>query len=264
MRYAFLAATVISVLCGITGYFLVIRQQNFSAHALAHIGFAGATGAALVGISSFLGIITFTLLGGMVIGGFDSSSHFRRDIITGLTLSFSLGLGTLFLYFYPGYATKITSLMFGNIFGMSKNDLFLLYLLALVCGGMIIIAFKPLLYTSLLPEISRSQGFSPRFWSIIFLSLLSITVSECAQITGILLVFTLLVGPAASALNLSVHPMKAIGLSVLMALGCSWGGIALSWYSDWPVSFWISFLSLMAYLLSLLFMKVGRQGYFYK
>lgn len=247
MRNAFLAATFISILCGMVGYFLIVRQQSFAAHALSHVGFAGATGAALIGIPVMAGLLVFTAGAGILMGGMEKIAAERRDVVTGLVLSLSLGIGVLFLYFYPHYASQVTALMFGNIFAIDIHTVGALFILCVVCCLCIMLMARGLLFVSLVPEIAQSQGYSLTVWSMTFLIIVAIAVSSCTQITGILLVFTLLIGPAASAAFFVLSPFIAMGVSVVFALMISWGAIYLSWYSNWPVSFWVSFLSACLY-----------------
>src|SRR6185369_10178007 len=130
--HAFAAAGIVGILAGIVGYFLVLRGQTFAGHALSHVGFAGATGAVLLGASPLAGLIAFTLLAGLGMGLLGDRLN-GRDVAIGVVLSLSLGLGLLFLHFFTAYATQATALLFGNVFGVSLATLAVLAILAAIC-----------------------------------------------------------------------------------------------------------------------------------
>ena len=142
MRNAFAASAIVGVVAGAVGYFLVLRGQTFAGHALAHVGFPGATGAALIGVSPFLGLTLFSLAAGLGISLIGEKAH--RDVAIGLVLTLSLGLGLLFLHFYTAYAGVATNLLFGNVLGISQPTVWVLLGLALLTLlGLAIIA-RPL------------------------------------------------------------------------------------------------------------------------
>jgi zinc/manganese transport system permease protein len=249
MRTAFLASGIVAVLAGLVGYFLVLRGQTFAGHALSHVGFTGATGAVLFGLPPLWGLVGFTLLAGLAMGALGERLG-ARDVAIGMTLSLALGLGLLFLHFYTAFATQATALLFGNVFGVDGAALLTLLglgTLSVVALGMIA---RPLLFASLQPELAEAKGVPLRFVGMAFLAITAIAVAEAAQIVGVLLVFTLLVGPAAAARNLTARFGIAIALSAGLALLEAWGGIACAWWSDWPASFWITALSAAVYALS--------------
>ncbi|MDU0810225.1 MAG: metal ABC transporter permease [Burkholderia sp.] len=250
MINAFIASAIVSVLAGIVGYFLVLREQTFAGHALSHVGFTGATGAALFGISPIWGMVTFTLLAGIEIGIL-GEKFTGRDVAIGLILSISLGIGLLFLHFHMSFATQIATLLFGNILAVSRETLSILAIISAVSTIALAAIARPLLFVSLQPEVAEAKGISLRVTSIIFLSICALAVTASAHIVGILLVFTLLVGPAAAAQNITKIISTGITFSALLALGEAWTGITLAYYTDWPTSFWISILSGIAYGLSL-------------
>lgn len=249
MRTAFAASGVVAILAGLVGYFLVLRQQTFAGHALSHVGFTGATGAVLIGISPFWGLIGFTLLAGLAMGALGERLS-ARDVAIGMTLSLALGLGLLFLHFYTAFATQATALLFGNVLGVDRSAL--TSLVGLASASLLGLGFiaRPLLFASLQPELAEAKGVPLRLLATVFLAIVAVAVAEAAQIVGVLLVFTLMVGPAASARNLSARFGVAIALSAALALAEAWGGVALAWWTDWPVSFWITALSAAAYGLS--------------
>jgi len=250
MRTAFAASGVAAVLAGFVGYFLVLRGQTFAGHALSHVGFTGATGAALFGISPLAGLIGFTLAAGVAMG-FLGEKLAERDVAIGMTLSLSLGLGLLFLHFYTSAATRATALLFGNVLGVDEAALWTLIVLAIVSLAALGFLSRPLLFASLQAELAEARGLPMRALSVGVLAIVAIAVAECAQIVGVLLVFTLMVGPAAAAQNFTRRLGAAIFLSAALALAEAWGGLTLAYYSDWPTSFWITALSGAVYFGSL-------------
>lgn len=251
MVNAFIAGGMVALVAGIVGFFLVLRGQTFAGHALSHVGFSGATGAALIGLAPLAGLVAATLLAGIGMGllGERLSS---RDVAVGMVLALALGFGMLFLHFTTGYASQVTALLFGNVLGVTRSTLWLLAALAGVSlAGLALIA-RPLLFASLQPELAEAKGVSLRLLAVLFLVVAALAVAGCVQIVGVLLVFTLLVGPAAAAQRLTTGLGTGVALAALLALLETWSGLALAYYSDWPTSFWISALSGAVYLASLL------------
>ncbi|RKP59018.1 metal ABC transporter permease [Pararobbsia silviterrae] len=254
MVNAFAASGVVAVLAGIVGYFLVMRGQTFAGHALSHVGFTGATGAVLIGVSPLWGLIGFTVLAGIGMGALGERLA-GRDLAIGMILSLSLGFGLLFLHFYTAYATQVTALLFGNVLGVSRETLAVLVVLGLICVIALAAMGRPLLFATLQPELAEAKGVSLRGVSILFLVIVSVAVAECAQIVGVLLVFTLMVGPAAAAQNMTTRLSAGIACAAILALAEAWFGITFAYYTDWPSSFWITLLSALAYGVSLPFRR---------
>jgi len=250
MRTAFLASGVAAVLAGIVGFFLVLRGQTFAGHALSHVGFTGATGAVLFGVSPLAGLVGFTLIAGVGMGLFGEKLA-QRDVAIGMMLSLALGLGLLFLHFYTSAATQAAALLFGNVLGVDRTALLTLVLLAAASLTALAAIARPLIFASLQAELAEARGVPLRFVSSAFLAIVAIAVAECAQIVGVLLVFTLMVGPAAAAQALSRRLATGVLLAAALALAEAWGGLTLAYYSDWPTSFWITALSGLVYAGSL-------------
>jgi zinc/manganese transport system permease protein len=246
MRTAFAASGVAAVLAGTVGFFLVLRGQTFAGHALSHAGFTGATGAVLFGFSPLAGLVGFTVMVGVGMGLFGEKLA-QRDVAIGMMLSLALGLGLLFLHFYTAAATQAAALLFGNVLGVDESALLTLVLLAVLSLTALALIGRPLVFASLQPELADARGVPLRFVSAAFLAIVAVAVAECAQIVGVLLVFTLMVGPAAAAMNLTRRLAAAVALSAGLALAEAWGGLTLAFYTDWPTSFWITALSGMVF-----------------
>lgn len=246
MRNAFGAAGVAAVVSGLVGYFLVLRGQTFAGHALGHIGFAGATGAVLIGVASLWGLIAFTVAAGIVMGlmGDRLSS---RDVAIGVVLALALGIGLLFLHYYTAFASQATALLFGNVLAVDGLMIATLIGLGVVTLAALAAIMRPLIFASLQPELAEAKGVPLRFISTAFLAIVALAVSESAQIVGILLVFSLMVGPPAAAQRLVTGLWSGMALSAGLALAEAWLGITIAYYTDWPVSFCIAMLSALGY-----------------
>ncbi len=248
MRNAFAACTLVGIVAGAIGYFLVIRGETFAGHALSHVGFPGATGAVLIGQSPFVGLTVAAIAGGLGIALLGERAH--RDVAIGIVLSFSLGLGLLFLHFYTAYASLATNLLFGNVLGISRDTVELLAGLGVVClVGLAAIA-RPLVFASLQPELAAAKGVSTSLMSCLFMVLFAISTAETIQIVGILLNFALLISPAATAILLTRTIASGLLVSVVLAVSYAWAGLALAFYTDWPTSFWITAVGTGCYLLA--------------
>jgi zinc/manganese transport system permease protein len=248
MRHAFAAGTIVAIVAGVVGYFVVLRSLSFAGHALSHIGFAGATGAVVIGANPLYGLLAFTLGSALGMGALGKRLH-GRDVAIGTVLAWTLGLGVLFLSLYTGYATEAYALLFGEILGISQRDV----LVTLVAGIITLLAlagmYRPLLFASLDEEVAEARGVPTRLLSIAFMLILALAVSEAVQVVGVLLIFALLVTPAAIAERLTTRPPVGLALSALLALLFTWGGLTVAFYSPYPVSFFITSFAFAAYLL---------------
>jgi zinc/manganese transport system permease protein len=248
MRNAFAAATIVAIVSGAIGYFLVLRGETFAGHALSHVGFAGATGAALIGMAPFAGLTLFTILAGAGIGILGQRAN--RDVAIGLVLTLSLGLGLLFLHFYTAYAGMATNLLFGNVLGISLGTVWILLAMATATLAGLAIISRPLLFASLQPELAEARGLRTGGLTAAFMVIVALATAQAIQIVGVLLVFALMVAPAATALRLTRTFAAGIGLSVALAVVIAWLSLLLAYFTDWPTSFWITALGGLAYGLS--------------
>ena len=247
IQNAFLAGSLVAVVAAIVGYFLVVRGLAFAGHALSHIGFAGAAGAVLLGVDPVFGLLVFTIGASIGIGLLGKELR-ERDIAIGVIMTFTLGLGLLFLSLYSGYAERAYSILFGTILGISQADVLVTTFFAVLMIGMLLALFRPLLFSSFDPEVAQARGVPVRLLGIVFLILVSITVSMSVQVVGVLLIFTLLVGPAATANRIVSSPLWAIVIAIILGLCYTWLSIILAANGTWPVSFYIAALSFGVYL----------------
>ena len=250
MNNAFAAAGIVAVMSGLVGFFLVMRGQTFAGHALSHIGFAGATGAGLIGLAPLWGLVGFTLAAGVAMGVL-SERISNRDVAIGVVLALALGFGLLFLHYYTSFATQATALLFGNVLATDRAMIATLAALGAITLAGLAAIMRPLIFASLQPELAEAKGVPLRLVSTVFLAIVALAVSACAQIVGVLLVFTLMVGPPAAAQRMSKGLWNGLALSAGLALAEAWLGLTIAYYTDWPVSFCIAALSALGYFAAL-------------
>ncbi len=249
VKNAFYAVTAVAFAAGLVGYFVVLRRQAFAAHAIGHIGFAGAAGAVLLGLSPMTGLLVFCLGAGLLIG-LGGASLDDRDAVVGVTLTAALGLGVLFISLYSGYANATYSILFGQILGVTLGDVWLVAALSIAVVIVVSVVYRPMLFVSVDAQSAESRGLSVRGLSLLFMALLALTTVVAIQIVGVLLVFSLLVAPAAAAEVVTRRPWRALVLSTALALASAWVGLFLGVWIGGPVSFWITALASSSYLVA--------------
>jgi zinc/manganese transport system permease protein len=253
MVNALLAGTIVAVVAGVVGWFMVLRGQSFAGHTLSQVGFPGAAGAALVGATPAAGLLVFCVLAalGIAVLG-DRRSVERRAEAAGIgsILAFALALGYLFATLYSGFVGGVQAFLFGTFLGITQTQVLLLLIASLVVLGAMAVMARPLLWASIDPDAAAARGVPVRALSIIFLIVLGVGVAEAAQITGTLLVFALLVAPAATAQQLSARPPVALALSVVIGLLVAWVGMAVAYWTGYPVGFWVTSAAMALYLLA--------------
>jgi zinc/manganese transport system permease protein len=249
MRNAFIAGTLVALVSAAVGYFLVLRNMTFAGHALSHVGFAGATGSLLLDLGAMPGLLAFTLAAAIAIGALGERLR-GRDVAIGVVLSVALGLGVLFLSLYTRHATQAATILFGNVLGISATTLWMLAAMAAVTIATLAVISRPLLFATLAPELAEVKGVSLKRVSVLFMIVVAVAVAEAAQLVGVLLVFALMVAPAAAALRWTSGVAAGVALAIVIAIAATWVGIALAYYTDWPPTFWIVSLAGAVYFSS--------------
>jgi len=247
MRNAFLAGTIVALVAGVVGYFVVLRRSSFAAHALSHIGFAGAAGAVLVGLNPLAGLLAFTTGGGIAMAGLGRKAA-SRDVQIGTVLAFMLGLGVLFISMYKGYATEAYSLLFGEILGISAGTVLTTFIMGVLILLAVLALYRPLLFSSLDEDVAEAKGVPVQTLSTLFFVLVAVAISIAVQVVGVLLIFALLVTPAAIAERLSRRPAQALAIATGISLLATWLGLFLAYYLPYPVSFFITAITFLLYV----------------
>ncbi len=250
MVNAFRAGTAVAVVAAVVGWFMVLREQSYAGHTLSLVGFPGAAGAVWLGASASLGFFAFCVAAAILIAAVPRTTgravHGESAVI-GVVQAFALACGLLFVSLYAGFLNGVTALLFGNFLGITNGQVAALVATAIACVGLIGLLYRPLLFASVDPDVATARGIPERRLSVLFLVLLGVSVAEAAQITGELLVFALLVVPAASAQAVTARPLRSLVLAVGFGLGIVWTGLAIAFYSPYPVGFWISSAALVTY-----------------
>jgi zinc/manganese transport system permease protein len=250
MQHAFLAGTLVAIMCGAIGVFVVARGLSFIAHTFSHIGFSGASFAVLMGWEPLHGLLLFTTASALAIGQM-GVKHFRRDASISVILSLFLGLGILFLSLSAKQGSFATAILFGSVVGISVKQVWEIACLSLIVLCFLAIGYKMLKFDSFDPVGAEAAGLPIRYISIGFLLLLSVAVAEAVQIVGALLVFTLMTIPAATARYLTHSVFRMLLLSALIAMLGVWLGLVLGYLTNAPVSFFITSIETLFYLLAL-------------
>jgi zinc/manganese transport system permease protein len=251
MVNAYRAGTIVAIVAGLIGWFLVLRQQTFVGHTLAIISFPGASGAVLIGISAAWGYFGFCIAGALVIGAVRRArpgEFSEESAVVGTVQAFALACGFLFVSLYQGLLEGVNTLLFGSLLGITDAQVRTLFAVGLVALVALAVIARPLHFASIDPDVAAARGVPVRVLSTVFLLVVALAVAETSQITGALLVFSLLVVPPATAQAITARPALSATLAVALALLATWLGLAISYFTDYPSGFTITTLAFGAYL----------------
>ncbi len=245
MMNAWITATIVAPVAGVVGYFVVLRGSAFPAHAIPKGAFAGAAGASLLGINTLIGLAVFSVLGALGIGALGRRG--RNDVVTALALVLMLALGAAFLSRTTEYEPEIYSLLFGEILGVSASQILPVAVLGISCIAAIAVIYRPLMLSSIVPEIAEARGIRGYRIEICFLLVVALATAMTVPVVGALLIFSLMIGPPAAARSFTSRPLLAMALSVAIALITVWAAIAASYLYNWPVGFFVGMLGALSY-----------------
>ncbi|MDQ2722767.1 MAG: metal ABC transporter permease [Actinomycetota bacterium] len=247
MVNAFRAGTIVAVLSGGVGWFMVLRKQSFAGHTLAVVGFPGAAGAVLVGASATYGLFVFAMVAALLIAAVPAGLG-EQSAVTGTVQAFALACGFLFLSLHGGFLASVNALLFGSFLGITTQQVLVLLAAAAVALAVLAVLARPLLFASVDPGVAGARGVPVRALSLGFLVLLGVAAAEASQITGTLLVFALLVVPAAAGQRLTPSPLRSIVLTVLLGVAITWLALFLAYFIDYPVGFFLTSIAFVVYL----------------
>jgi zinc/manganese transport system permease protein len=256
MTNAWLTATIVAVVAGVVGFFVVLRGSAFPAHAIPNGAFAGAAAANVLGVNSLVGLGVCAVLAALGIGWLGRRG--RRDVATALALVLLLAAGAVFLSLSGQYEPEIYSLLFGEVLGVSTSEILPLALLGLTCLVAVIFLYRPLMLASVVPEIAEARGVAGYRMELAFLVVLGVATAMTLPVVGALLIFSLMVGPPAAARSFTSRPLLAVALSVAIALVTVWVAIAISYESNWPIGFFVGTFSALSYALGRAFAAWAR------
>jgi zinc/manganese transport system permease protein len=241
MVNAWEVGTIVAVVGGVVGFFVVLRGSAFPAHAIPNGAFAGAAGANLIGVSLLIGLGVFSFAAAVGIGAM--SRRGRSDAVTALALVMMLALGAAFLSLSTQYEPQIFSLLFGEILGVSTGELLPVVVLGAVCILAVAVLFRPLLLSSIAPDVAAARGLRPQRLEIAVLIVIACATTMTVPVVGALLIFTLMIGPSAAARCFTNRVGRAMAGSVIIALLTIWTALASAYETNWPVGFYVSVVS---------------------
>ena len=254
MVNAFRAGTIVAIIAGAVGWFMVLRRQSFVGHTLAVVSFPGAAGAIWLGISATLGYFAASIAAALVIAAVPRSGTGRasseESAVIGTVQAFALACGVLFVSLYGGFLDSLTGLLFGTFLGISDNQVLTLGIVALAVLAVLAVVARPLFFATVDADVAVARQVPVRLLSVLFLVVLGCTAAEVSQITGALLVFALLVMPAAAAQQITARPGLSFVLTVAVALVVTWLALGVAYFSVYPVGFYVSTLGFAAYVLA--------------
>jgi zinc/manganese transport system permease protein len=226
-QHALIAGALVAVTCGLIGPFVVTRGMAFAVHGTSELAFTGAAAGLLIDNNPIGGALVGALVVAAIIGALGVRER-ERDSAIGVILAFGLGVGVLLLGYYHGFATAATNILFGNIFGVSNDQLVALVAIGVGVVAVMAVVYRPLLFASVDADVATARGVPVRLLGFVFLLVLAFTVTAAAQVVGTLLVLSLAITPAATAQRWSPNPLIVTGLSVTFALAAADGGILAS------------------------------------
>ncbi len=268
MLNALRAGTIVAVVAGAIGYFMVLRKQSFVGHTLAVAGFPGAAGATYVGLATPLGYFGFCIAGALVIAALPGSGQARSGLggygdesaVIGTVQGFALASGFLFVSLYKGFLTGLNSLLFGSVIGVTDDQVLTLLIAGATCLIILAAVVRPLLFASIDPDSARARGVPVRLLGAVFLIVLGVAAAGTSQVTGSLLVFALLVAPAATASRLTARPGLGLALSIAIAVLIVWAGEGVAFFSPYPIGFWVTSFGFGLFLLATAY-RAGVDAY---
>ncbi len=258
MLNALRAGTIVAVVAGAIGYFMVLRRQSFVGHTLAVVGFPGAAAATYLGLAATPGYFGFCIAGALIIAALPGSGRANSGLggygeesaFIGTVQGFALACGFLFVSLYKGFLTGLNSLLFGSIIGVTDEQVVTLLIAGAICLIVLAIMARPLLFASVDPDVARARGVPVRLLSALFLVVLGVAAAGTSQVTGSLLVFALLVAPAATASRLTARPALGLALSIVIAVAVVWTGEGVAFFSPYPIGFWVTTFAFGLFLIA--------------
>jgi zinc/manganese transport system permease protein len=253
MVNAFRAGTVVAVLAAAVGWFMVLRRQSFAGHTLSVVGFPGAAGGVWLGLGAVTGYFTACIAAALVIAALprrSSHGHLGESAVIGTVQAFAVASGMLFVALYKGFLNGTNALLFGSFLGITHIQVIVLGVVAAVVLAILAFIGRPLLFTSVDADVARAHGLPARPIDTVFLIILGASAAEVSQITGALLIFALLVLPAATAQQLTARPSASLALSVVLAMCTVWVALLVAFYSPYPIGFWLTTIAFTTYVIT--------------
>jgi zinc/manganese transport system permease protein len=263
MVNALRAGTIVAVLAGAIGWFMVLRRQTFVGHTLAVVSFPGAAGAILLGVSASIGYFGAAVAAAFVIAlvprSTSGQAFSQESAVIGTVQAFALACGALFVSLYAGFLNSLVGLLFGTFLGVSDSQVWVLFVVAAAALTVLGTVARPLFFATVDPDVARARGVPVRMVSTVFLVLLGCAAAEVSQITGALLVFALLVMPATAAQQLTARPALGFALTLVLGTATVWLGLGLAYFSIYPVGFFVTTVGFAIYVLATIWRAVAAR-----
>ncbi len=261
VHVALIVGGVVALVSGVVGVFTVIRGQSFAGHSLADLGTTGGSGAFLVGVNPLWGFVTIAVVGAGVMELFGVRRPRGRDVATGIVLGAALGVAALFLYLgtTESNTTGATiTILFGSMFVINPATVPVFVVLGLSSLAIVFVLYRPLLLSTLSPDIASARGVPVRTVGVWYLLAMALAVSLSCVTIGAILSTAVLIGPAAAALRVTKRPGLAMLWAAVIGVTVTWLGVLLAYDSfywppvgrGWPVSFFVVTLIFVTYLLA--------------
>lgn len=253
MVHALEAGTIVAVFAAAVGWYMVLRRQSFAGHTLSLMAFPGATGAALIGLPVSLGYYLACGAAAIAMGQTTRTStrgFGSETAVIGTVQTVGLAAGYLFLSLNSGILSGTETLLFGTFLGVTQAQVLTLLIIAVVALALLALGARPLLFSTVDRELARASGIPVAALDVLFLLLLALAVAATSQITGVLLVFAVLVAPPAAAQQLTSRPLAGLLLGILFALLVVWLGLAAAYFSPWPVGFYTTTFAFAVYVIA--------------
>jgi zinc/manganese transport system permease protein len=253
MVHALEAGTIVAVFAAAVGWYMVLRRQSFAGHTLSLMAFPGATGAALIGLPVSLGYYLACGAAALAMGQTTRTStrgFGSETAVIGTVQTVGLAAGYLFLSLNSAILSGTETLLFGTFLGVTEPQVLTLLVIAVISLALLAVGARPLLFSTVDRELARASGIPVRTLDVLFLLLLALAVAATSQITGVLLVFAVLVAPPAAAQQLTSRPLAGLLLGILLALLVVWFGLAAAYFSPWPVGFYTTTFAFAVYVIA--------------
>ena len=251
------AGTIVAVLAAVAGWYVVLRRQAFTSHTLSVMAFPGAAGASLLGLPVSLGYYAACTAAALALvrpGGRSGGAGGRsrglggETAVVGTVQTVGLAAGFLFLSLNRAVLSSPDSLLFGTFLGITQGQVLALALVAAGVLAVLAAIGRPLLFATVDREAARAGGVPVAALDAVFLIVLALAIAATSQLTGALLVFALLVAPAACAQLVTAKPLAGLALSIVLALLIVWLALALAYFTVYPVGFYATTLAFGLYV----------------
>lgn len=247
VQSALIAAALLGLIAGVLAPLIVARGMAFAVHGTAELAFTGGAAALLLGVSVSIGAVAGAVAAGLVFGLLGLRQR-ERDSVIGVVLAFGLGLGVLMLALYDGRAANKFGLLTGSIVSVDSTNLWVLASVVLVVLAVLAVAYRPLLFASMDPDVAVARGVPVRLLSPLFAVLIALTTALAVPIVGAVIVLAVTVIPGAAAARVTANPLVATLLAVGFAELALIGGTVLSLAPGLPISGYVATIAFVCYL----------------